>query len=115
VIFPALRNTIVRYGVTLATLLLFATFAFSQHYQQTNLVSDLPGVAARTDANLINAWGLARSATSPWWVNSAGASVSILYNTRCQRTAIGVRANRNRLQRYHRFRSRNWSSRAVHL
>lgn len=79
-IFPALRNTILWYGVTLATLLLLATFALGQHYQQTNLVSDLPGVAARTDTNLINAWGLARSGTSPWWVNSAGASVSILYN-----------------------------------
>jgi uncharacterized protein (TIGR03118 family) len=80
VIFPALRNTILRYGVALATLLLLATFAFGQHYQQTNLVSDIPGVAVRTDTNLVNAWGLARSGTSPWWVNSAGASVSILYN-----------------------------------
>src|ERR1035437_8878653 len=42
--------------------------AFAQHhYQQTNLVSDVPGMAAATDASLVNPWGLSRSATSPWW------------------------------------------------
>src|SRR5262245_17564296 len=30
----------------------------AQHYRQTLLVSDLPNVAARTDTNLVNAWGL---------------------------------------------------------
>ena len=28
---------------------------------QTNLVSDLPGVAAATDPNLVNAWGISES------------------------------------------------------
>ena len=34
----------------------------------TPLVSDVAGEAPTTDANLVNTWGLARSATSPWWV-----------------------------------------------
>ncbi len=52
----------------------------AQHYQQTNLVSDVPDLATFTDANLVNAWGLARSATSPWWVADNGTGVSTLYN-----------------------------------
>jgi uncharacterized protein (TIGR03118 family) len=49
-------------------------------YAQTNLVSDQAGVAPVTDANLVNAWGLARSATSPWWVADNHTGVSTLYN-----------------------------------
>ena len=43
------------------TAVLFAlsalTLTFAQHHTQTNLVADLPGVAAATDSNLINPWG----------------------------------------------------------
>jgi len=53
---------------------------WAAHYEQTNLVSDVPGVAPVTDAGLVNAWGLARSATSPWWVADNGSSLSTLYN-----------------------------------
>ena len=45
-----------------------------------NLVSNQAGVADNTDANLRNAWGLAASAGSPWWVADNGADVSTLYN-----------------------------------
>ena len=45
-----------------------------------NLVSDQPGVADHLDPNLVNAWGLAASATSPWWVADNGTGVSTLYN-----------------------------------
>jgi uncharacterized protein (TIGR03118 family) len=54
--------------------------AQAQHYVQTNLVSDVPGLAAHTDPDLVNAWGIARSATSPWWVNDNGTGKSTLYN-----------------------------------
>jgi uncharacterized protein (TIGR03118 family) len=50
-----------------------------KHYQQTNLVSDVPGLAAVTDPHLVNAWGLSRSAGSPWWVADNGTGVSTLY------------------------------------
>jgi uncharacterized protein (TIGR03118 family) len=49
-------------------------------YQQTNLVSDLPGVAAVTDPRLVNAWGMSHSAASPWWISDNGTGVSTLYN-----------------------------------
>ncbi|HTQ31266.1 MAG TPA: TIGR03118 family protein [Opitutaceae bacterium] len=51
-----------------------------RRYQQTNLVSDVPGLAAVTDPNLVNAWGLSRSTTSPWWVADNGTGLSTLYD-----------------------------------
>ncbi len=43
---------------------------------QTNLVSDLPGVAAVLDPNLVNSWGLTESATSPFWVADNGSGLA---------------------------------------
>jgi len=48
-------------------------------YTVTNLVSDVPGAATLPDPNLVNGWGLARSATSPWWVADNGMDRSTLY------------------------------------
>jgi uncharacterized protein (TIGR03118 family) len=44
-----------------------------------NLVSDGGVPADHTDPNLVNGWGLARSATSPWWVADNETDVSTLY------------------------------------
>src|SRR5690349_12619911 len=54
--------------------------ALAQHYVQTNLVSDVPGLAAVTDPDLVNAWGMSRTATSPWWVSDNGTGKATLYN-----------------------------------
>ena len=48
-------------------------------YRVKNLVSDVPGWAANVDPHLVNAWGLAASPTSPWWVADNGTNVSTLY------------------------------------
>jgi uncharacterized protein (TIGR03118 family) len=48
---------------------------------QTNLVSDLPGVAQFQDPNLVNPWGISESSSSFFWVADNGSSVSTLYNT----------------------------------
>src|SRR5690242_17887420 len=50
-------------------------------YGQTNLVSDLSGVAAVTDPNLQNPWGIASSLTSPFWVANNQTGVASLYNS----------------------------------
>ncbi len=47
---------------------------------QTNLVSDLPGVAAVQDPNLVNPWGIAESSGSPFWISDNNAGVSTLYS-----------------------------------
>jgi uncharacterized protein (TIGR03118 family) len=49
-------------------------------YAQRNLVSDVPGAADVTDANLVNAWGLAFGPTTPAWVADNGTDVSTLYS-----------------------------------
>jgi uncharacterized protein (TIGR03118 family) len=51
-------------------------------FQVTNLVSDVAGQAANTDPNLVNAWGLARSAnmTAPFWISDNHTGVSTLYD-----------------------------------
>jgi uncharacterized protein (TIGR03118 family) len=46
---------------------------------QTNLVSDLPGVAQLQDPNLVNPWGISESAGSPFWISDNNAGVSTLY------------------------------------
>lgn len=45
---------------------------------QTNLVSDLPGVARFTDANLVNPWGIASGPTDPFWLANNGAGLSTI-------------------------------------
>jgi uncharacterized protein (TIGR03118 family) len=49
-------------------------------YVQTNLTSDIPGLAANTDAQLKNPWGISFAATSPFWISDAGTGVATLYN-----------------------------------
>jgi uncharacterized protein (TIGR03118 family) len=49
-------------------------------YTVTPLVSDQTGVAPVTDPSLVNAWGLAASSTSPWWVVDNETSLSTLYD-----------------------------------
>jgi uncharacterized protein (TIGR03118 family) len=49
-------------------------------YFQQNLISDLPGVAERTDPNLVNPWGIAYGPTTPFWIADAGTGVSSVYD-----------------------------------
>ena len=55
------------------------TAAERNSYTVTPLVSDQPGVAAQTDPNLVNAWGLTSGPTTPWWVSDNGTDKSTLY------------------------------------
>ena len=75
----SLPRTVVR-SFTLT--LLLSTLAVAQHYNQTNLVSDISGMAAVTDPNLKNPWGLSRSSGSPWWVSNNGTGTSTLYDAK---------------------------------
>ena len=46
-----------------------------------NLVADQPGIADFTDPNLINPWGFASSASSPFWLNEGGTGLSTVYTS----------------------------------
>jgi uncharacterized protein (TIGR03118 family) len=62
---------------------LFPTLASAQHYQQANLVSNVPvtPAASVTDPNLQNAWGLVHGPATPWWISNNAGGTSTLYNT----------------------------------
>jgi uncharacterized protein (TIGR03118 family) len=71
-------------SLTIAVLAL-STMGMAQAYQQTNLVSDIQGLAqnppnGQPDAQLVNPWGLVASSTSSWWVSDNNAGVATLYN-----------------------------------
>jgi uncharacterized protein (TIGR03118 family) len=58
--------------------------AMAQAYQQTNLVSDIQGLAqnpptGQADTQLLNPWGLVSSSTSAWWISDNNAGLSTLY------------------------------------
>ena len=67
---------------------------FAQHYTQTNLISDIPGMAAHTDPNLKNSWGLTRSpGGSPWWIANNNSGTSTLEDGNGNPINIFVEAN----------------------
>jgi uncharacterized protein (TIGR03118 family) len=57
-----------------------ATYLHADSFTQTNLVSDVPGLANTTDSHLKNPWGVSFSATSPFWVSNQGTGTSTLYD-----------------------------------
>jgi uncharacterized protein (TIGR03118 family) len=66
-------------------MLALSALGMAQANQQTNLVSDIQGLAqnppnGQPDLQLVNPWGLTASATSPWWVSDNNAGVSTLYS-----------------------------------
>ena len=53
--------------------------ASASPYAQTNLVSDVPGLAQVTVPNLKNPWGMSFSASSPFWISDQGTNTSTLF------------------------------------
>jgi uncharacterized protein (TIGR03118 family) len=60
--------------------LLTATVWGATIYTQTNLTSDIQGLAAHTDPNLKNPWGVSFSPVSPFWISDQGTNLSTLYD-----------------------------------
>lgn len=89
-IWESLRPSSARGAVVVTGMLLAAGHLAAQSpliqnlnqnaYVQTNLVSDLDGVALTTDANLVNPWGISASGGSPLWISNNGTGTSTLYN-----------------------------------
>ena len=49
-------------------------------FVQTDLVSDIPGLATITDASLVNPWGVSRTTTSPFWISDQGTNLTNLWS-----------------------------------
>jgi uncharacterized protein (TIGR03118 family) len=69
-----------RFTVSGVLALIMGAACFGQHYTQTNLVSNVSGVAPVTDPQLINPWGISRGSGSAWWVSDNATGFSTLYN-----------------------------------
>jgi uncharacterized protein (TIGR03118 family) len=77
--FMQVRRTAV--GACLGLVVLMVSAPAHAQYHLTNLVSNqLNPQAPNTDPLLVNAWGLARSATAPWWVSDNLSGWSTLYD-----------------------------------
>jgi uncharacterized protein (TIGR03118 family) len=76
---PALLVAVAAVIVACAALPALARADRATRYRQTNLVSDIPGLAQLTDPNLVNPWGLAAGPSTPVWVADNGADVATLY------------------------------------
>ena len=69
-------------AVVFTMVLLFASNAMAQRFTRTDLTANNPNVAnvPNIDPNLVNAWGMARSSGSPWWISDNGTGLSTLYD-----------------------------------
>jgi uncharacterized protein (TIGR03118 family) len=74
------RMAVLRTAVVLGALSA-CTALHATQFSVTNLVTDDPqfNAAPLTDPNLVNAWGVSHSPTSPLWVSDNGTGVSTLY------------------------------------
>jgi uncharacterized protein (TIGR03118 family) len=75
-------------GLLFGNFLTAATF-----YYQTNLTSDIPGLAANTDPNLKNPWGMSFGPTSPFWVSNQVSGNTTLYTGAGANVLLGTAPN----------------------
>ena len=81
-----MSTTAVKLILAVGGLAILPVTTLAQHYVQKNLVSDISqpanadGTAVTVDPNLKNPWGLARSASSPWWTNNNGTGTASLFS-----------------------------------
>jgi hypothetical protein len=76
---PAARRARPRLEALEARVVLDSDSGAATPYLQTNLVSDISGLAQLPDSSLVNPWGVSFSNTSPFWVSNQGTDTSTLY------------------------------------
>ena len=75
-----MQNCRIAFAACLGLVLAVVSVPAQAQYQLTNLVSDQVGQAHTIDPLLANAWGLARSATGPWWISDNDTGWSTIYD-----------------------------------
>jgi uncharacterized protein (TIGR03118 family) len=83
-VFRGSRGGIAPGVVSLCAVLLIALLpqrlSADSRYSQVNLVSDVPGLAATTDPNLTNPWGVSFAPSSPFWISNQASNTATLYD-----------------------------------
>src|SRR5438309_8362078 len=70
-----------RIALSLVAIALLSLPATAQLFSVNWLVSDIPDVGSQpTDPDLVNPWGMAHSAGSPWWVSDNATGKLTLYD-----------------------------------
>jgi len=59
---------------------LLPSLVSAQHYDRTDLVSNIATAPVVMDPNVRNAWGLVHGATTPWWISNNATGTSTLVN-----------------------------------
>ena len=72
-LFPVFLGLVFSFGIMSAA-------AQTNSYQQTNLVSDMAGVANHTDTKLINPWGISFFPGQPFWISDNNSGYSTVYD-----------------------------------
>jgi uncharacterized protein (TIGR03118 family) len=75
-----MQRRILALNLCLGIALVLGAIPAAAQYQVKNLDSNQVGAAKHVDPLLVNGWGLARAATSPFWVSDQGTGWSTLYN-----------------------------------
>jgi hypothetical protein len=65
------------FGFGLSALIVNA--AHADPFVQTNLVSDISGLATITDASLVNPWGSSHPVGGPFWISDQGTNLTNLW------------------------------------
>lgn len=78
------------FSIIFSLALAFFSNIASAQYQLTNLDSNQVDKAQFDDPLAVNGWGLARTATSPWWVSDQGSGWSTLYDGTGAKQALVV-------------------------
>ena len=86
------RFSLVTTAIAVATLYA-STWRAEADFIQTNLVSDIPGLATITDPALHNPWGISHNATSPFWVSNQGTNTATLYGVTAGNDVTKVNIN----------------------
>jgi uncharacterized protein (TIGR03118 family) len=68
-----------KWGSGILALSLSPALLSASSFVQTDLVSNIPGLAVLTDPNLVDPWGVAFSATSPFWISDNVTNLGTLY------------------------------------
>jgi uncharacterized protein (TIGR03118 family) len=67
-------------SISIFALMTISKVLLATPFTQTNLVSDINGLALTTDPHLVDPWGMSFSATSPIWVSDRATGLSTLYS-----------------------------------
>jgi uncharacterized protein (TIGR03118 family) len=73
-----MKKTLLLFGLLMT--LAIPSGLWAQGYSQTNLVSNVAGVATTTDANLSNPWGISFIGGDDFWIANNLTGTSTLYN-----------------------------------